>query len=564
MPLREPARLPPEQSTSDNGAERPPLPGKGASSRDLNLYRQIVETAAEGIMITAPDATILFANQALGEMLGLNVPALWGRSLSEFLDEQGWREVQARIARRKAGHRGIDRFELCIRRADGQTAWMYASTSALTDENGQYKGTLAMLSDVTPLKQAEEQLRLKHQQLEQAKQAAEAAASAKSRFLATASHEIRTPMNGVVGMANLLLETALSPEQREMVETIRNSAEALLRVINDLLDVARMEAGKLSIKLAPFDLRAVITQVATLLRPVAESKGLGIQVDYPALAPAHFVGDADRIRQVLLNLVGNAIKFTWAGEVRLSVRCSEPAGGQATVRVLVQDTGIGIPQEKQALLFQRFAQLHAEGAAPAGAGLGLAISKEIVELMGGRIGFESRPGQGSTFWFELRLAPADEPARQAGADLESQPVFSSQLANAKPRILVADDDPINQRVVQKLLERVHCEADVVANGLEVLARLDEQRYDLILLDCQMPLMDGFTVARHIRQRESASAQRTPIIALTASALEDDRERAVEAGMDDWLVKPIQLQDLRHAIERWCKRPPAAGTPTMLK
>lgn len=514
------------------------------------LYRQIVETAAEGIGIVSPDGKLLFSNQAFAEMLGLSLQDLVGRSIRDIVDEEGWNEVLRRIERRRQGHRAKDRFEFRFRRADGSYVWTLVSTTPLLDPDGRYLGTLGMVTDISVLKWAEAELRRGQQELARAKEAAEASARAKSEFLALAAHEIRTPMNGVLGMTDLLLETALDVHQREMVRTIHSAAEALLRVINDLLDLARMEAGKLFIRAEPFDLHELIRHVAALLQPLADKKALPIIVRYPEDLPRRFVGDADRIGQVLLNLAGNAVKFTSSGHVLITVERLESDAGSARLRISVEDTGCGIPEQNQKELFQRFARLDqsAEPRLP-GTGLGLAISKNLVELMGGAIGLHSRPGAGSVFWFELTLVLAPETAPPPG------PASKAPPAGLSLRVLLAEDNPVNQLVARRMLERLGCHVDLAPDGEQALNLYERNRYDLILLDCDMPVRDGYETAREIRRRER-DRDPTPIVALTASSPGEELARCLAAGMDDLLPKPLNARHLEDLLRRW-SRPASA-------
>lgn len=517
-------------------------------------YRQIVETAAEGIGLVSPSGRLLFVNQAFAEMIGVSREDLTGRSIRDILDEEGWAEFLRRVERRRQGHRATDRFEFRFRRADGSTIWTLVSTTPLLDDQGRYLGTLGMVTDISALKWAEAELRRRHEELERAKQAAEASARAKSEFLALASHEIRTPMNGVLGLAELLLETGLDEQQREMVRTIQQSAESLLRVINDLLDLARMEAGKLPVRIEPFDLRGLIEQILALLKPLADRKRLDLIVRYPEELPRRLRGDADRIGQILLNLAGNAIKFTPAGHVLVAVETRGHEGHAVRVRISVEDTGPGIPEQKQQELFHRFARLDEPGQSRLpGAGLGLAISKNLVELMGGSIGVNSRPGAGSTFWFELPLQlDAQDPAVSApdGTQVQRTP------PQFPLRVLLADDNPVNRQVARRMLERFGCQVDIAAHGDEALRLHERERYDLILLDCEMPVRDGYETAREIRRRERAG-DRTPIVALTASGPADELARRQAAGMDDFLAKPLRTEDLEALLRRWSSRPAAA-------
>jgi signal transduction histidine kinase/CheY-like chemotaxis protein len=526
---------------------------------------------------------------------------------------------------------------------------------------------------------------------------AEAATYAKSSFLAAMSHEVRTPMNAVIGMTGLLLDTDLTSEQRDCAETVRRSGEALLSVINDILDFSKIEAGKFSIESFPFDLRLVMEEVNEMLAPRAEDKALDLVLEYPPAVPRHFLGDAGRIRQVVTNLVGNAVKFTDSGYVLIRVERVNEDPGHATIRVSVQDTGAGIPLDKIDTLFKKFSQVDASTTRKyGGTGLGLAISKQLVELMGGTVGVESAPGRGSTFWFTLPLdldaqphaAPVptndlrglrvmivddveinrrvlheqitswgmrngsfpdahgvvaalhraaaegdpyhfvlldyqmpgmdgatlaaaisadpvlesvsvvmltsmghwSEVRHVAGAAIDAclvKPVRQSQLLNTlattwskkllttpapaaprhKPmaselrmrlaaefvgnqvRILVAEDNVVNQKVATRMLEKLGLRSDVAANGREAVEMCEILPYDLVFMDCHMPEMDGYAATREIRKRIGGS-DRIAIIAMTAEAMEGCRGNCLDAGMDDYIAKPVKMNDLVEALRKW--------------
>ncbi len=639
------------------------------AERNAGLMRY----ANEIILLVDEQWRIIDANGGAAACYGYSRDELIGRSARELLAEpfSNTEDLKSRLE-----EEGGVVFESLHRRKDGTVFPVEISGRQIRSGRRRYYQTIAR--DISGRKRAEEELERKNAELALAAEAAREASELKSRFLANMSHEIRTPIHGVLGMTELLLSTALDPEQREYADAARRSGQALLAVINDILDLSKIEAGKLEIESIVFDLRSAVEEVVALTGFTAAGKNLELTCLVEPDVPRLVRGDPARVRQVLINLAGNAVKFTERGEVRIRVEPCPGPEGKAVVRFVVADTGAGIPEEHRGRLFRAFSQGEpATTRRYGGTGLGLVISRHLVERMGGEIGFESQPDQGSTFWFTVafekqegeaapdqpfaglrvavvggsnasrtvvsrylhswgcraeevpagegaaatlaQAARAGDPFRVALIDLDAggpglarrlreepltrdlllvaitpagrladvpalrdacftahlpKPVRQSQLygrllellgREAPPlppvaerkvaapspgrRILLAEDNEINQKIVLRMLERVNCQVDRVANGREAVEAVARKRYDLVLMDIQMPEMDGLAATAAIREMEGAG-RHTPVAAMTANAMTGDRERCLAAGMDDYTSKPVRLEDLERLVARW--------------
>jgi PAS domain S-box-containing protein len=525
----------------------------------LRLLESVVVNARDAVLITEvapldePGPRLVYVNEAFTRMSGYSPEEVIGRSPRflqgphtdrEQLDRiraalQEWQPVQA---------------ELVNYRKDGAEFWVEMSIVPVADDSGWFSHFVAVARDVTERKRAEQALR-------EAKEAAETASRAKSEFLANVSHEIRTPMNGILGVTGLLLDTPLQPQQREYLDVVKSSAHTLLAIINDLLDLAKIESGKLHLEIGTFTLDEALDDMLKALAVRATAKGLALTRAVAPEAAGALAGDARRLRQVVVNLVGNAIKFTECGSVHLHVGPAEEPAGEplpvlhehaSTFRQLhfrVTDTGIGIPAAKQQTIFDPFEQADRSTTRKyGGTGLGLAIASRLVRLMGGRLWVESTEGQGSTFHFTAWFGQVDAPA--------PPPADAAPAVNAGPRalrILVAEDNQVNQMIAVRMLEKQGHRVKVVADGAQAVAAVQGEGFDLVLMDVQMPGMDGLEATAQIRESERGGARRLPIVAMTAHAMKGDRERCLDAGMDDYLTKPVDAEELYEVLERLAPR-----------
>jgi two-component system, sensor histidine kinase and response regulator len=442
--------------------------------------------------------------------------------------------------------------EVRMRTRTGGYRWVRMRGEAERDASGRPLRLAGSMQDVTEARAARDALI-------QASEAAQAASRSKSAFLANVSHEIRTPMNGIIGMTSLLLDTALESAQRDYAETIHASANSLLTVINDILDFSKIEAGRLDIECVEMDLPASVAEVRSILAFQAAAKGLRFEVSVDPAVPRWVMGDRQRIRQCLINLISNAIKFTPTGGVALRVAAAEREQDRVLARFEVRDTGIGIAPDTLPTLFQPFVQADSSTTRHfGGTGLGLSIVRRLVDLMGGDVGVESELGRGSTFWFVLPLAViearhegpgAAETAALTGASADARGAALPASGLYRGKVLLVEDNLINQKVARSVLERLGCEVSLAGNGLEAVHAFAQGRFDLVLLDLQMPLMDGYAATSCLRKLEQGR-HRTPIVALTASAMTGQRERCLEAGMDELLAKPLDVKRLQLILERF--------------
>ena len=518
-------------------------------------FRQLAEHIRKVFWIMDPAIhQVLYVSPAYEQVWGRTCESLY-RNPMDWMDaiEPADKERARSVFQSLMAGEQTD-MEYRIRTPDGVLRWIRDRSFPVRDQAGKLTRIAGIAEDITGQKRYE-------QELLQAREAADAANLAKSRFLANMSHEIRTPMNGVIGMIQLLLDTGLTPEQREYAGVIETSGRNLLALIDDILDLSKIEARKITLQNAEFDLDRTLEDVVQTLWSQANAKGLNFGWRAMRETPLFLRGDAGRLRQVLINLAGNAIKFTERGSVAVRVRLECREEGKATLRFSVTDTGIGIRPDQASALFSPFVQADASTTRKyGGTGLGLAISKQLVELMDGRIGLESKEGEGSTFWFtavfdtapETPIAPSAQAAENSREPANPRvPAFGSCPARPAARILVAEDNAVNRMVVLAQLHKLGYQAEAVAGGTEAVEAVAQKKYDLILMDCQMPGVDGFEATRQIRETGSPNL---PIIAVTANVMAGDRERCIAEGMNDYLSKPVQLRQLAAVLDRWLRQP----------
>jgi two-component system sensor histidine kinase/response regulator len=553
-------------------------------------FRAMSDASPLGVFTTDDEGRSTYVNRVFEEITGLPASDAVGEGWDRLIHPDDARAVHERWAWALDADVPYESTHRIVR-PDGAVRWVSAKAATVRDASRPL-GRIGTIEDVTHRRETEDALARYYAEVERAHRLAEAQAAdlarqaaelgqardqalaatrAKSDFLATVSHEIRTPLNGIIGAAGLLIDSDLDGEQREFAGIVRSSAHALLAIINDILDFSKIEAGRMDIEPLPFDLGVAVHEAVDLFAATAQEKGLALRVALAPDVPRRVVADPGRLRQVLVNLLGNAVKFTERGSVLVSVESESRRAATSVVRITVRDTGIGIAPDQLPHLFERFSQTDASMTRRfGGTGLGLAISKQLVELMGGEIGVRSGEGEGSLFWFRLPIAHvAPEPAAGAAGDVASGAAAQTPAhiaagaatANdlARLRVLVAEDNAVTQKITSVLLEKLGCRVDIAANGREAVDMVAMMPYDAVLMDCNMPEMNGYQATAEIRRRERAAGARgIPIIAMTGNVAPGDREICLGAGLDDYLAKPVALDSLASALGRHVR---AAGSGT---
>jgi PAS domain S-box-containing protein len=511
--------------------------------------RQIFENSPDAVFVLDQEGNILSANDRACTSVKMSKLEILSKRIHNFSPPAFEADITENM--RKWFSREIKQCEGFTLTSDG-SSFPIEMTGALQNING--KEVLQLhVRDITLRKEAEEQMLNARKMAEEAKrmaeharEEAELASQAKSEFLANMSHEIRTPLNGIVGMAQLIADTKLSSEQFNCIETIQQSTSGLLNIINHVLDISKIEAGQMDVRLSVIDLRSICDSLFHMFEPQAQQSGVSIRFQCQDNVPLYVMGDEGLIEQVLINLVGNALKFTHQGSITLNIECHNKSPKGAELYFQIIDTGIGINKEKQGSIFDKFMQ--ADSSAKrlyGGTGLGLAICKQLVELMGGKIGLISSLGQGSTFFFNLTLPQASHPA----ALKEPESVRSKTVAKADAKILLVEDNLVNQKVATAILRKAGCHVDTADNGQDAIQQIRTQKYDLILMDCQMPVMDGFEATARIRAM-GPPLNTIPIIAITAHAMKDDKQKCIDGGMNDYISKPVSRQGLINLINNY--------------
>ena len=509
------------------------------------LLEAAIVNAKDGVILTKADMDnpeIVFANDAVVRITGYEKSEIIGQTPRMF---QGSGTNIQTLTRLRDALRNGETFqgELLNYRKNGSAYWLDLSIVPVRNEAGEVTHYAAIERDITERKAFEKEMQIN-------KEAAEVASRAKGDFLANMSHELRTPMNGIIGLSELLTEMSLHHEAHELTEAINTSSRNLLILLNDILDLSKIEAGELTLEYIPFETARVVRQTVDLLRPLSSKKSVVLESNISPLVPSRIICDPARLQQILNNLVSNAIKFTEIGYVRLDVSCIRDGAGDPVLQIRVEDTGIGIPKDKQDAVFNKFTQADVSTARKyGGTGLGLTITKELVEMMGGRIGFDSVLGKGTTFFVEI---PVEEAAAEEVKD-KSRDVSKFDNYNTDTHILIVDDHPVNLLFLSKVLQKLGFKfVDQARSGKEAIEMSEIVNYELVFMDCQMPEIDGFEASTIIREREEKIGD-TKIIAVTADAMKGAREKCIDAGMNDYISKPVDTAKLQSILCRWIPR-----------
>ncbi|NTV89295.1 MAG: PAS domain S-box protein [Clostridiales bacterium] len=509
---------------------------------ELKIWADIFKNAQWGIAVPSiADMKFSLMNQAFADMHGYSVEELVSMPVIEVFAPQIRNEIPALFA--KVYEQGHLVFESLHVKRDGTVFPVMIDATAKKDDHGVELFRVVNVQDITERKKMEAELLA-------AKDNSDTANKAKSLFLANMSHEIRTPMNGIIGMANLLQYTALTEEQTDMLTTIKISSERLLQIINDILDLSKIDSGKLEFSFEPLDLFEMIETEGRMFKSLAQKKGIEYDFSIDKEVPGIIIADKTRLSQITFNLIGNAIKFTNEGRVELSVKSKKMGGSKAELTFAISDTGIGIKEEEVEKLFHRFTQLDTSLTKKyKGTGLGLAISKSLVEQMDGRISVESVFGRGSTFRFSIIVNIPD--STHIITEKQIMPVLKKTISGL--HILLVEDDPVNQLVVKQICKKQEWNVTVATTGNEAISAYEENAFDLILMDIQMPEMSGDICTGLIREKEAETGRHVPIIATTAYAMSGDRAKYLSMGMDDYLSKPISFQKLIEMVGKWIKK-----------
>lgn len=528
----------------------------------LREFEEIIRSMNDAVIISIPEqedrsGKIVFVNEAFTRITGYSAEDVMGKSPRVLLGESD-NQSSIVVDRIRSALRANQIFvgEIPNKRKDGSECWVSLSTFPIKEENGHVKHFVFIERDITQNKLREEELRRarimkeRQQELLLQKEKAEAANQAKSEFLANMSHELRTPLNSILGMTRLLTETELTNEQDDIAKVVLHSSAHLLDIVNDILDLSKIEAQEVRLEKIGFDLESVLNDVATTLQPLASNKKLLLIKEYAETKHPYVLGDPTRLSRVLTNLMGNAIKYTDEGCVQIQTVLDYPEPGKVNFTCKITDTGIGIPSDKLNSVFDKFVQADTSTTRRyGGTGLGLAITRQLVELMGGKIGVTSRLGQGSTFWFTIPFEVTDEINKQLDPHRKRQVAGNVPVAQAK--VLIAEDHPMNQLLMKKLMSSFGITNYKIAdNGQKALDAYKAEKWDVILMDVHMPELNGFEATTAIRALGKISGIRVPIVALTANAMSGDREKCLRYDMDDYISKPVNIDEMKEVLCQW--------------